>query len=503
MDSDRRARRQVKVPAEEQCERGPRQEASGGGPLSSALVFGLLRDAGDGSVMQLSEPPVALHRLQRRVNRASHTVLSHLRSIVEDSQTVSDLRSSLPSSIPCILNKRNGCWYVDSSKEGAHCCYFKSTDGHDRNLLFNTSTRMNLHVALQASEHGAALIVDSTRRGKNFPDALRTTIPLWCAVINKVLGLVGEGSAFTAPAWLMTPQLIGHISNEVIPQIVSLLSAEVAQTIVSQIGHVVKKRLVPVWLHPDEDGVLEWKGEHAEEVADAIVGASAMSDALSFTPLLLLSCSGEKKARHVSEQSWEYIQGAGDDEENWACGLRPDDFWANKDCILSSDDPVEVEREVRRITALSPAGGGLRLPFQIALNGVVIGVLESPGHWDAEFHITCNDTTSDASACSHLVCISKSGSIEKEISSVVRVFESMRKKNGTKAPRFLVTCHSGSSTDHAITVVLVLVLAAGQRVYSKDEIRRTAATLQSLLPAYQAWHPSKEVLKQMQRFFSC
>lgn len=30
-----------------------------------------------------------------------------------------------------------------------------------------------------------AIIVDSTRRGKRFPDALSKTIPIWCAVINR------------------------------------------------------------------------------------------------------------------------------------------------------------------------------------------------------------------------------------------------------------------------------------------------------------------------------
>ena len=31
------------------------------------------------------------------------------------------------------------------------------------------------------------IIVDSTRRGKSMPDALSKTIPIWCAVINRLL----------------------------------------------------------------------------------------------------------------------------------------------------------------------------------------------------------------------------------------------------------------------------------------------------------------------------
>ena len=31
------------------------------------------------------------------------------------------------------------------------------------------------------------ILVDSTRRGKRFPDALSKTVPLWCAVINTAM----------------------------------------------------------------------------------------------------------------------------------------------------------------------------------------------------------------------------------------------------------------------------------------------------------------------------
>ena len=31
------------------------------------------------------------------------------------------------------------------------------------------------------------IIVDSTRRGKRMPDALSKTVPIWCAVLNRLL----------------------------------------------------------------------------------------------------------------------------------------------------------------------------------------------------------------------------------------------------------------------------------------------------------------------------
>lgn len=34
---------------------------------------------------------------------------------------------------------------------------------------------------------GRCIIVDSTRRGKSMPDALSKTVPIWCAVINRIV----------------------------------------------------------------------------------------------------------------------------------------------------------------------------------------------------------------------------------------------------------------------------------------------------------------------------
>ena len=38
-----------------------------------------------------------------------------------------------------------------------------------------------------AIEYGGAIIVDSTRKGKHFPDSFNRTIPIWTCVINRAL----------------------------------------------------------------------------------------------------------------------------------------------------------------------------------------------------------------------------------------------------------------------------------------------------------------------------
>jgi tRNA A64-2'-O-ribosylphosphate transferase len=50
-------------------------------------------------------------------------------------------------------------------------CYFKSTDGHFGQWSFSF-TRLNLHLALGAFKSSGALVVDSTRKGKSFPDSM-------------------------------------------------------------------------------------------------------------------------------------------------------------------------------------------------------------------------------------------------------------------------------------------------------------------------------------------
>ena len=108
---------------------------------------------------------VPLHALQRRVHSSQSGLRDHLLSIVEDSETVLSLLAFLPPELPCFANKRNGCWYLPPDQPH-HACYFKSTDGHDRNLSLNYTSRLNLDTAVRASAFGACVIVDSTRQGK-------------------------------------------------------------------------------------------------------------------------------------------------------------------------------------------------------------------------------------------------------------------------------------------------------------------------------------------------
>lgn len=326
-----------------------------------------------------------IHVVQRRLNSDRNCLRNHLLSIEKDFDIVSSVVSfackaqesieegsksekSLNHDPLFFANKRNGVWYAPKSFFTGGTCYFKSTDGHDQTFTFS-HTRLNLELAVAATK-GGAYIIDSTRSGgKRFPDSMRCTIPIWCAVINSVvLGKNEDHNIswtdnnpwwFEAPPF-MSPSLASQIINalpSLIAGVPSTLTSIIRSTLspcllLDNTSGPVKRPLRPIWVCPsaasqdlgeredDTDGLLEWLGESALEFL------SIDTNDLPFAPVVMVSCSKARSEEiHRSRCSWSYIQGAGDDDENWAPpGLTSEHFWKHKDEILASDDPVEVER---------------------------------------------------------------------------------------------------------------------------------------------------------------
>ena len=170
--------------------------------------------------------------------------------------------------------------------------------------------------------------------------------------------------ALVPPPW-MSLSVISQI-NAKLPSMVSSVSPSLKNMIKNLLKPLLKYPLKPIWVAPDEDGVMEWSGEGSEGFLDAChlssktfdsngnnngavsgcrVDHSGSPHSLAFTPLVLLSCSPVRSQHtHSAHHSWTYIQGAGDDEENWSAGLTSETFWKNRDLILASDDPHEVRR---------------------------------------------------------------------------------------------------------------------------------------------------------------
>lgn len=97
---------------------------------------------------------------------------------------------------------------------GSPTCYFKSTDGHHGGWGCSTK-RLNVHVAVAAAKAGGALLVDSTRKGKRFPDSFNKTVPIWACVLNRAVQRLrqeggvpdpegGWDTALHVPVWVVS-----------------------------------------------------------------------------------------------------------------------------------------------------------------------------------------------------------------------------------------------------------------------------------------------------------
>ncbi|KAI9662051.1 MAG: hypothetical protein M1831_002966 [Alyxoria varia] len=283
----------------------------------------------------------SIHALTSSISKSTLSLSNRLHSIAHDSSFVSDTASLLALEDAVIANERCGGWYVDPARK-AGSSYFKSTDGHEGQWAFSCR-RLNLGVLRVVGEHGGGIVVDSTRRGKHLPDALAKTIPIWCAVLNR----------------LLFPEVAESHSLVVLPEIVSaseksrmeakldewVENAKRLELPLDSLRSQARKPLIPrfmvrsLGLHPGYDPHEERTPEDRSQN--------------TFNPLFLLMASsfqhssGESPG-HSSRHA--YVQGAGDDAESWACGLTPEIFWLNKHQLRSSSE-VELPSLLSDLTS--------------------------------------------------------------------------------------------------------------------------------------------------------
>nr|AKM76541.1 initiator tRNA phosphoribosyl transferase family protein [Hypseocharis bilobata] len=274
------------------------------------------------------ETKLSIYRAARTIKRRENTLYNALRSIHEDSIFVGEISQLWPD-LPLLVNLRCGLWYAQKFHS---TCYFKSTDGHTNNWSFNTS-RLNLHVAHLAGQKGGCMIVDSTRKGKRFPDSMSKTIPIWTCVLNRAIAnhrsrmqecdklMEGEwDSSLHLPLWV--PKMEKASIEDRLEEWTKQLEASGAD--IASLASSLKKPLRPLWI---SQKTVIWLNEVPDH------------DSWDFTPIILVSASsatGIIQRRTTTEFSWNYIPGAGDDEESWARGLSPDLFWNNAYNIINS-----------------------------------------------------------------------------------------------------------------------------------------------------------------------
>nr|XP_043627264.1 uncharacterized protein LOC122598847 isoform X2 [Erigeron canadensis] len=193
------------------------------------------------------------------------------------------------------------------------------------------------------------MIVDSTRKGKRFPDSMSKTIPIWTCVLNRAIlnyrnkmdgiikpmermDLSAQNSETTAPEsfeWDTSLHLPLWVPDTEKTRIENHLDGWVKQletsgADIASISSLLRKPLRPLWI---SQKTVIW----LNEVPDY--------DSWDFTPIILISASASSdiyRQKTSSEFSWNYIAGAGDDEESWARGLTPALFWNNVYDLINS-----------------------------------------------------------------------------------------------------------------------------------------------------------------------
>ncbi|TQS32253.1 hypothetical protein Golomagni_07439, partial [Golovinomyces magnicellulatus] len=257
-----------------------------------------------------SEQNSSISTLLSDLRRTTLTIHNRLTSIRADAEFVAKVAYSLGNR-PLVANERCGSWYIPpETKDGS--AYFKSTDGHERAWKFSTR-RLNLHIAELEDKHDGVVIVDSTRRGKRMPDALSTTIPIWCAVLNRAI----FPSQDTAQRLFLPP----YMSESTHAQITALLPSFVSSLQDLKIPlPSLTKPLRPFWVTQESD-----------------ISNTSQSIFEQYTPIVC--CTASRRVVGSEMEEGGYIQGAADDTENWAHGLTAPIFWSNIDKLMETSEP--------------------------------------------------------------------------------------------------------------------------------------------------------------------
>ncbi|TKA78043.1 hypothetical protein B0A55_02133 [Friedmanniomyces simplex] len=247
------------------------------------------------------------------LKRSNLSITNRLRSIKQDAEFV--LEVSKAYDLPLVANERCGSWYITPDRK-AGSAYFKSTDGHFGQWSFSLR-RLNLQVLDVLGQHGGCIIVDSTRRGKSMPDALSKTVPIWIAVLNRLLFPQESGyHVLHTPSDVVSPSEHSQIEARIPAFVESLRELSIDA---NRLWSTLVKPMRPVWITPASNRMSE--GSH-----------------------------------NVSN----YVQGAADDSESWALGLGPDTFWANTDLLMTTPEselPPLIEgivSETSEITSMRP-----------------------------------------------------------------------------------------------------------------------------------------------------
>lgn len=253
---------------------------------------------------------------------------------------------------PLVPNERSGSWPLpprlkvesqqaymsvsdDQPQSNPVSAYFKSTDGHVNQWSFSTR-RLNLPVLSTLGSAGGAILIDTTRRGKAYPDALRRTVPIFASVWNHALfDEFAETGVCDFQGFGLEPGEISQIQRRLPTFVRDLKGLNLS---LDEARNEAKRPVRCIWV---AQPILrkDW-GTTFEDVADQIRDERKKWEKIGGINILIC-CSASRKVLGAEMSDEGYIQGAGDDSEAWSQGLTAKVFWNHKDELLKSVEAGE------------------------------------------------------------------------------------------------------------------------------------------------------------------
>ncbi|KAJ9612126.1 tRNA A64-2'-O-ribosylphosphate transferase [Cladophialophora chaetospira] len=288
----------------------------------------------------------SLYASLRSIRKSALSIPNRLSSILDDTRFAKEV--SRHYGFPLVANERCGSWYIDpADKVGS--AYFKSTDGHHGQWAFS-SRRLNLPLLPVLAAHGGAVIVDSTRRGKNLPDAFSKTVPIWVTVINRAL--FPEASDMH---YLQSPPPPDELGMSEISQIEARLDefTEAFRNLGLDLESLRMELGRPISISWAINGFFS-TGQHYQDPKAVERHGSLSSSGPTFRHIVLCSASRRVRGAEISEGG--YIQGAGDDSEGWSHGLTAQIFWQYRELLMQCPEeelPALIKALVEQDHSLS------------------------------------------------------------------------------------------------------------------------------------------------------
>ncbi|EXJ93109.1 initiator tRNA phosphoribosyl transferase [Capronia epimyces CBS 606.96] len=415
----------------------------------------------------------SLYASLRSIRKSTLSIPNRLNSVLADSEFAKQVSEHFK--LPLVANERCGSWYIEpADKVGS--AYFKSTDGHHGQWDFSLR-RLNLQLLPILGKYGGAVVVDSTRRGKNLPDAFSKTAPIWVAVVNRVLF-----PELPSTHGLQHPPPPDELGLSEISQIEARLD-RFARAF-SQLG-LNLANLRDELKHPIR---VTWAINGRFDVNDDSVDDKLEGGVDEWTHLVL--CSASRRVHGAEASEGGYIQGAGDDSEGWSHGLTAELFWKHRDELLQTPE-VDLPDLIQQWCDCGNDEGVSESQFTkiIPTSNLHIGVGPVSNVQGFDLVINCQGEIPPSPRQLDLKCPSgKFGSkdLRDKLGMVCDTVKQHLRKG--KDCQILVTCSSGKDLSAGVAVALLCLFYDDQGLVQDD---------------YQSSSVDKQLVKQRLAWITC